>query len=597
MSTSSTPTRRLGGGRRSLILGACGVLFVLVAGYIGLAMFTGDRVPRGTTVVGVEVGGMSPEQAEDVLRKELRPLATKPIRATAGETEFVVKPEQAGLSIDIAATVERTHGAFSWNPSRVVQVIFGGERVEPVVRTDEKALRAAVDEFASTFEQKPREGAIIFVDGQVEVTSAKIGRALDRDGAVERIEAAYPAVSADTITLPTEESEPRVGEDDIKRAMTEIVEPALAGPITVAVDDNSFEIQPDSIAEVLTLTPVNGGELVPKLPPKKLSEVLADDLAEVATPPTDATIRIEDGAPTIVEAEAGRTVSPKTLSKAVVGVLGASGSNRTVRLKSVEQPAEVQGKDLAKLGIQEVVGEFTTYYPHADYRNTNIGRAAELIDGTLLEPGETFSLNGSVGERTEENGFTTGYVIEGGRLVNALGGGVSQLATTTYNAAFYAGLEDVEHRPHAFYIDRYPMGREATVYWGSIDLQFKNNTPHGVLVDAKVDPSDYSSSGVVTVRLWSTKYWEVEESTSEQYNFRSPETIYDPSEDCVEQTGVDGFDVDITRQLYRDGELVDTETDHWAYQPEDDVICEPEPEPEPKPDDPEPTDPPEDEDS
>ena len=93
------------------------------------------------------------------------------------------------------------------------------------------------------------------------------------------------------------------------------------------------------------------------------------------------------------------------------------------------------------------------------------GRAAELVNGTLLKPGEEFSLNEVVGERTAENGFTKGFIISDGVFKEDLGGGVSQVATTTFNAMFFAGLEDVEHKPHSFYIDRYPVGREATVAW------------------------------------------------------------------------------------------------------------------------------------
>ena len=104
-------------------------------------------------------------------------------------------------------------------------------------------------------------------------------------------------------------------------------------------------------------------------------------------------------------------------------------------------------------------GEFTTSFPYAEYRNINIGRAAELINNTLLKPGETFSLNRIVGERTAANGFTEGYVIKGG-IEKDLGGGVSQSATTTFNAMFFAGLKDIQHRPHTLYINRYPAGRE-----------------------------------------------------------------------------------------------------------------------------------------
>ena len=117
--------------------------------------------------------------------------------------------------------------------------------------------------------------------------------------------------------------------------------------------------------------------------------------------------------------------------------------------------------------MKEKVSDFVTYFPYAEYRNINQGRAAELIDGTLVRPGETFSFNGTVGERTEENGFTTGFIISNGVFAEELGGGVSQVVTTTYNAAFFAGMDDVTHTPHSFYIDRYPLGREATVAWPS----------------------------------------------------------------------------------------------------------------------------------
>ena len=156
----------------------------------------------------------------------------------------------------------------------------------------------------------------------------------------------------------------------------------------------------------------------------------------------------------------------------------------------------------------------------------------------MLKPGETFSLNDTVGERTEENGFTTGFVIQNGIFKEDLGGGVSQMATTTFNASFFAGLEDVEHKPHSVYIDRYPVGREATVAWGAVDLRFTNNTPYGVLIDAVVIPSAGRSQGTVTVTMYSTKYWDITTSTGERYNFTSPGTQTMSGPDCVPNDGL-----------------------------------------------------------
>ena len=232
------------------------------------------------------------------------------------------------------------------------------------------------------------------------------------------------------------------------------------------------------------------------------------------------------------------------------------------------------------------MSSFTTYFTYAEYRNTNIGRAAELISGTVLKPGETFSLNDTVGERTEANGFTKGYIISDGIFKQDLGGGVSQVATTTFNAMFFAGLKDVEHKPHSFYIDRYPEGREATVAWGAVDLRFTNDTPYGVLIDATVRPSTPSSQGVVTVTMYSTKYWDITSTTSERYNFTKPGTRTLTTPDCEPNEGYGGFDVVVTRYFRRAGEseLHHQEIFNTTYIPSDTVICkDPKPSPSPSP--------------
>ena len=166
-----------------------------------------------------------------------------------------------------------------------------------------------------------------------------------------------------------------------------------------------------------------------------------------------------------------------------------------MKVKATVKEPDFTTEDARALGIKEQVSTFTTYYPYAEYRNINIGRAAELVNGTVLKPGETFSLNDTVGERTAENGFTEGFIISDGVFKEDFGGGVSQMATTTFNAMFFAGLEDVEHKPHSFYIDRYPVGREATVAWGAVDLRFKNDTDHGVLIQANVTPEHAVHAG------------------------------------------------------------------------------------------------------
>ena len=139
---------------------------------------------------------------------------------------------------------------------------------------------------------------------------------------------------------------------------------------------------------------------------------------------------------------------------------------------------------------------FTTDYPPGETRVINIHRGADLLNNTIVEPGTVFSLNQTVGPRTAARGFVTAPVFAQGEFFDDYGGGVSQLATTTYNAAFFGGYDDVTHQPHTIYISRYPPGREATVNYGVIDLQFRDDTPHGILIRT------YYSATSVTVTLY-----------------------------------------------------------------------------------------------
>ena len=209
---------------------------------------------------------------------------------------------------------------------------------------------------------------------------------------------------------------------------------------------------------------------------------------------------------------------------------------------------------------------------------TNIGRAARYIDGTLLMPGQTFSMNDTVKERTVENGYTVGTVISGGRFAEELGGGVSTITTTMWHTAFYAGLERVEQRGHSFYISRYLPGLEATVAWGSLDLRFKNDSPYAVLIKASITNSS------VTVTMYGTKRYRSRPSSGRATNIRPFKTVYDPSPTCVVQPGVEGFRIVVTRVFHDlDGKVVKREPLTTSYNVADDIHCGSKPKPKPKP--------------
>jgi vancomycin resistance protein YoaR len=170
------------------------------------------------------------------------------------------------------------------------------------------------------------------------------------------------------------------------------------------------------------------------------------------------------------------------------------------------------------------------------------------VNGVLVRPGETFSVNAFVGPRTRDKGFVSDATIQNGEFVDEIGGGVSQLATTMFNAAFFGGYDILEHKPHSQYISRYPAGREATLDYPNVDLKIRNNSPHGLLV-----ATSYTGT-TVTVSFYGTPWVQVEPLTGPRRNFTGPRTIFRENnalplgtEQVVQQGEGQGFDITVVR--------------------------------------------------
>ncbi|WP_240759733.1 VanW family protein [Phytoactinopolyspora endophytica] len=578
---SDKPSRR--GRKAAIIVGL--VVVVLGVAYGVTYLLAGGKLAQNATVAGIEVGGLTPAEARDRLDAELPAVVDEPIHLHLGETDamYDVVPSEAGMGIDVPATVAAVPGG-SANPVSLVKALFGGDEVEPRPEIDPDRLRSSLEGIAEQSDTEPVNGSVAFEDGEVVTSEPVTGTSLDVDGAIDVLSDAFFGGEArempiGDLTVPVDENQPNVTEADLSEAVSEFAEPAMSGPVTVVAGDESIELPPEMIGQSLKLSPNENGALQPELDGEKLAELADDELAELGQEGKDATITIENGEPVVVPAEAGQGIEKSSLGDAVLLALTEDGDGRRAEVEMVDVDPELTTEGAEELGVKEVVAEFTTTFPPTkEYRNVNIGRAAELIDNTFLAPGDEFSLNDIVGERTEANGFTSGTIINGGRLESSLGGGVSQVATTAFHAAFQAGLEDVEHWPHSIYFSRYPIAQEATVAWGAKDMRFANDTPYGVLVDTEFTPSAGQDEGVLTVRIWSTEHYEVETSVSERSNFTSPQTIYDTGADCEQQAGSQGFDITSYRKVWTlDGELVKDEADPWTYNPNHQVICGPDP--------------------
>jgi vancomycin resistance protein YoaR len=564
-------TRERSGGRVVVWL-LLGLLVVFGGLYAAAHYAAGDKVPRGTTVSGVRIGGHPQEEAADRLQAGLAEQVSTPVQASVDGTPVTVEPTEAGLGVDYEASVAEAGGEASWDPVRLWNYFTGGDDLDAVVTVDDAALGALVARLDAEHGRVPREGALVFEGAGFTETKPRTGRALDPAATGQALSDAW--LDGDTAELELVDQEPAIDAGDLAEARDSFANAAVSGPVTLTFEGSSVRLQPADYTPALSMEPVDG-ELVPRLDEDVLTATLEDEVA-VDGAPVDATVALVGGRPRVVPAKPGVTFDPTQVTDAFLPLVAAPADQRSMKVEATVARPDFTTKEARALQVKERVSTFTTYYPYAEYRNINIGRAAELVDGTLLKPGETFSLNDTVGERTRENGFTEGYIISDGILVSDLGGGVSQMATTTFNAMFFAGLEDVEHKPHSFYIDRYPIGREATVAWGAVDLRFRNDTPYGVLISAQVTPATAASSGVVTVSMYSTKYWNITTSTGERHNITEPEVRRIGTRQCHANEGYGGFDIDVTRYFEPVGANTETrapEVFSTTYTPSDTVIC------------------------
>jgi vancomycin resistance protein YoaR len=195
----------------------------------------------------------------------------------------------------------------------------------------------------------------------------------------------------------------------------------------------------------------------------------------------------------------------------------------------------------------------------------NIHRAADIINNLVVEPGHVFSLDQAIGPRTAERGFVRAPVFYG-EFTEDLGGGVSQLATTFFNAVFFGGYEDITHKPHTIYISRYPMGRESTINYGTVDVKFRNDSKHGVLIrtsytDSSITVNFYGDKEGKVVRAEGPNVLATRPATNEYINW----PLLPAGQQEQIEHGYTGYDVENFRIIERPGEPPVRQRFFWRY--------------------------------
>ncbi len=558
-------------GRATQLLGhrtAMGIavaLVVLAALYGGLATFMSGHVASQSTVDGIDIGGMSSREATVTLEHGLAGRAPRPVHLMVSSRSVRIQPEAAGLKVDVAATMDGLTG-FTLNPLRMWSHLTQAARLPFALQIDRAKLTAAVTRAAGVLDKPVRQGSIAFADGTATSVLPVAGTVVKVPETVDAVASAWP--QRQNVQAVVTVTQPKVSAAEIRRATKELAIPAMSAPVTILAGSPAAPtvvLQPRQYASSLSVTVDTAGRVVLRVNPATLLATIRKVSPRAEHRPVDATVRLVAGRPRVVPAVAGSKLDGRAVSAAFLPALTSTSRTATVGL--VPAVPTVTTAMAQRWQITEPISAFTTQFPVNPPRTNNIKTAVATLNGTLVPPGEQFSLNATLGQRTPAKGYAKAPVIYGGRLVSDYGGGVSQVSTTTFNAAFFAGVRITEHTAHSFYIARYPEGREATVSWPDVDQKWTNDTGFGILIQASV------SGDNLTVTLWGTKTRDVAAVKGSRRNIRAPKVIVDAKPGCVPQMPTPGFDVTVTQIFRKNGAQVKTVRFTTHYIPEDSVTC------------------------
>lgn len=558
-----------------------GLAFLAVVVLLGATALVGLRLARdgalpGTHVDELDVGGAGEAELLALLREHADRRERRPITVTLGDVRVAGAAAEAGYRFDVEATataiLRRGRQA---NPLAALtdqlRATGGAIAVEPEQEVDPELLDTWVTDAAADLSQFPVEGSLAFEGAQVTRVDPRPGVVVSAEPLEGQLRRALLSQPGDiAVAAEAEQVAPETTPTDVDAVLAD-AQHALSAPVTLTRNGGAVTLAPDDLGGVLVVAR-DGGELHLDVDAARLTAAIGPETVEAfEAEPRDATFTVSGGTVTLQGSQEGFRFDPEAAAAQVRTLLTGDGPREAQLDGEVVAPA-LSTAEAEALRIGERVSTFTTHFTAGQSRVTNIRRIAELVDGVVLRPGETLSLNDHVGERTTAKGFVGGGAISAGEFVEQIGGGVSQFATTMYNAAYFGGYAIPQHKAHSYYISRYPVGREATLNYPDVDLRILNSSPHGALVKTA------STATSVTVSFYGTRWVDVDSITGERTDVRPPEvqvretTELPPGQERVVQDGREGFDIVVTRVLTFPDGRVEREPERTRYLPEPRIV-------------------------
>jgi vancomycin resistance protein YoaR len=568
------------------------IVLVVVTTLLLLASFEAsyaDRIYPGVTVWNVDMGGLTYDEAVALVESSFPYINQPALVLRDGDRTWKVRPAEIGARLDSRAVVDQAY-SFGRKGNLIEQIKTQadvwrtGRQLPPVILFDPAAARAYMDQLALTLNRPAQDAGLRLENTAILTTSAVAGRMLEVQPVVAAMQAAVLNMQPAEIMLPFHDVQPSLADTELPRRELE----KLLGSSLLLVDlspsgeeANSWTIAPDALAKMVTLHRENDQILV-KLDEAQLRALLEPIAPSLVVSPTNGRYVFDDETAqfmVVAHSADGRELDiPATLAQISQQ---AFTDNRRVPLVFRALKAEYHdGMTPQELGITQLISEGVTYYAGSSAtRIKNIKVAASKFHGIIIAPGETFSFDKYLGDVSLDQGYEEALIIFEGRTVQGVGGGVCQVSTTAFRAAFQAGFPIVERWPHAYRVGWYERGPstgfqgpglDATVFAPLVDFKFTNDTPYHLLIETYT-----GIDGSLTFKFYSTSDGrkvtidkpEVSNIVPHGPDIHEDDPTLAPGEVKQVDWAVDGADVNVHRTVERDGTVLYDDNIFTRYEP------------------------------
>ena len=500
---------------RRLLLWLVALTLVALASYL---VFYRDRIFLGVVAAGYDLGGLTRPQAVGLLRERAAPdYSRRTVTLRLGNRVWAPTYADLGARLDVDATAQDAFAIGRRGPADLVTIFslpFRPTNLPPVFAFDPAPFNAYLARLTNDTYVPPRNASVAVSGNTTYAVPAQPGRRLDAPAFVTLLRDSLTRGVAAPIDLPMTDSSPQVA--DASEAAQQAAR--LAGaPLSLVYGDRAWTLKPADLEPLLVYSIDAEGKLSTDLDRARLQAWVARLSSEMDRAPQDARLRWDAASKRPVATQASQTglsldvfASTDRLYQAARASLTAAAPPITERRAEAvvkERAPAVDSRNPDGLGIRELVWEETSLFQGSEPgRVRNIQLSAAKFDGVVIPPDATFSFNAIVGEISAATGYDETVIIVDNQSQRGAGGGVCQVSTTVFRAAFWTGLPMVERWAHGYRVSYYeqgakPLGVEAAIFSPSLDLKFKNDTGAHLLMHTSVNPGAAS----LTVRLYGPK--------------------------------------------------------------------------------------------